>query len=312
MGSSSSRSRSFGSLDPKARKTAAMAAGAGAEADTDDAPDCGTSFIDAWRYEAKKAGLEKFAGPYTKKQIAEFQEIYDHLHKADIIGKLIDRACRGKDTEITIELNTRMADNGPTCYRELSKHEYVMIATVAIRHIIKNQHIPIQDYDVSFYGSDDRYSSYKANGKRYAVNICVGNRPTEEDVDRCRLYTFMDDETYRPMKKEDIKCQHDLVLFGYMIKQKMDRCAHFEKKAYERITGHKGNGVSKPIYLDEAEPFTGDDDDYDVLLEHTEVMREFVGRRKERYPTEEVMLPGSDEEREAEAASRGPRGNTNH
>lgn len=312
MGSSSSRSRAFGSLDPKARKTAAMAAGAGAEVDTDTAPDYReTSFIDAWRYEAKKAGLENFAGSYTGEQKKMFQRIYDHLHRADIIGKLTDRACRGKDTQITIELDTRMAYNGPTYHPELSKQEYVMIVTIAIRHIMENQSIKIQDYDLSFHCSDDEHSWYGKNGKRYTVHFCIGDTPTKEDVDRCREYTYMSNGTYRPMKKEDIKSQRDLVLFECMAKQKMDRRAHFGKKAFERVMDRETEKVLKPEYIDKAEPFTGDDDDYDVLFQHKKVSRKYFGRRKERDPTEEVMLPWSDEERKADAASQGPRGNTN-
>ena len=77
MGSNSSRSRSLSSLDPKARKAAAMAgnagAGAGAGTGTDGKGDA-TSFIDVWRDAATEAGLEKFAGPYTKDQIKMFQK----------------------------------------------------------------------------------------------------------------------------------------------------------------------------------------------------------------------------------------------
>ena len=79
----------------------------------------------------------------------------------------------------------------------------------------------------------------------------------------------------------------------------MDRHTHFEKKTYERLTGRTIDDQKKPEYFDEAEPFTGNDD-YDVLLEHTEVGYESVRRRKKRDPDEEAMLPGSEEERKAE------------
>ena len=115
---------------------------------------------------------------------------------------LIEKACHGEDTYILIELNTRVNCDGLLRYRELSMIEYEMIATVAIKRIMQNLRFPIQNYTTYF--SPEAMCWVGRKCEKYTVAIRVGNRPTEEDVDRCRQYTFIDGkggETYRPMTK---------------------------------------------------------------------------------------------------------------